>query len=200
MSWLSSQYSVIGHALDQLHDEVRAGRSSVAPASRTRAMLGWSIRARAWRSASKRAMTWPVSMPGLMILSATLRRTGCSCSAMKTTPMPPSPICWSSLYGPIIVPGPSVRGRKLAVEALAAGLTSNTPPEASWAASKASMRSRTPGRRRSALQVSSALGPGRLLQNSGKQGFFSMVGRHGNSPETGIVLLFHAYSVAESYH
>ena len=26
----------------------------------------------------------PVSMPGLMILSATLRRTGCSCSAMQT--------------------------------------------------------------------------------------------------------------------
>ena len=32
--------------------------------------------ASAWRSASNRAMTWPVSMPGLMTLSATLRRTG----------------------------------------------------------------------------------------------------------------------------
>ena len=39
-------------------------------------MFGWSIIARACRSASKRAMTWWLSMPGLMILSATLRRTG----------------------------------------------------------------------------------------------------------------------------
>ena len=39
-------------------------------------MLGWSIRARACRSASKRATTCAVSMPGLMIFSATLRRTG----------------------------------------------------------------------------------------------------------------------------
>ena len=44
-------------------------------------------------------------MPGLMILRATVRRTGCCCSAMKTTPKPPSPICSSSLYGPICVPG-----------------------------------------------------------------------------------------------
>ena len=54
---------------------------SVVPASRTLAMLGWSIIARAWRSASKRAMTCLVSMPGLMIFSATLRRTGWVCSA-----------------------------------------------------------------------------------------------------------------------
>ena len=40
-------------------------------------MFGWSMIASAWRSASKRATTWPVSMPGLMTLSATLRRTGC---------------------------------------------------------------------------------------------------------------------------
>ena len=40
-------------------------------------MLGWSIIARACRSASKRAMTCLVSMPGLMIFRATLRRTGC---------------------------------------------------------------------------------------------------------------------------
>ena len=39
-------------------------------------MLGWSIRARACRSASKRAITWRVSMPSLMILRATLRRMG----------------------------------------------------------------------------------------------------------------------------
>ena len=40
-------------------------------------MLTWSIIARACRSASKRAMTWRLSMPGLMTLSATLRCTGC---------------------------------------------------------------------------------------------------------------------------
>ncbi len=40
-------------------------------------MLGWSIRARAWRSAPNRASTWRLSMPALMSLSATVRRTGC---------------------------------------------------------------------------------------------------------------------------
>ncbi len=35
-------------------------------------MFGWSIIARACRSASKRAITWRVSMPGLMIFSATV--------------------------------------------------------------------------------------------------------------------------------
>ena len=49
---------------------------AVVPASSTRAMFGWSIRARAWRSASKRAMTCAVSMPALMTFRATLRRTG----------------------------------------------------------------------------------------------------------------------------
>src|SRR5689334_4263860 len=43
---------------------------SVAPASMTRATLGWSISAKAWRSDSKRAMTWRVSMPSLMSLTA----------------------------------------------------------------------------------------------------------------------------------
>ena len=46
-----------------------------------------------------------------MTLSATLRRTGVSCSAMKTTPMPPSPIDCSSLYGPMRVPGSLGEGR-----------------------------------------------------------------------------------------
>src|SRR5262249_26019606 len=67
-------------------------------------MLGWTMRARACRSDSKRATTWAVSIPGLMILSATLRCTGCTCSAMKTTPKPPSPIFSSSLYEPTRVP------------------------------------------------------------------------------------------------
>ena len=41
-------------------------------------MLGWSISARACRSASNRATTWRVSMPALMILRATLRLHGLS--------------------------------------------------------------------------------------------------------------------------
>ena len=45
------------------------GRRSTA--SSTLAMFGWSIRARACRSASKRAMTCRESMPGLMSLTAT---------------------------------------------------------------------------------------------------------------------------------
>ena len=45
-------------------------------------MFGWSIIASACRSASNRAITCFVSMPGLMIFSATRRRTGCVCSAM----------------------------------------------------------------------------------------------------------------------
>ncbi|MFB3154771.1 MAG: Maf family protein, partial [Candidatus Acidiferrales bacterium] len=40
-----------------------------------------AIMARACRSASKRAMTCRVSIPGLMILRATFRRTGSVCSA-----------------------------------------------------------------------------------------------------------------------
>ena len=48
----------------------------VVPASSTLAMFGWSIIARAWRSASKRAITCRVSMPGLMIFKATRRLTG----------------------------------------------------------------------------------------------------------------------------
>ena len=45
---------------------VKYGRPlEVAPASSTLAMFGWFIMARAWRSASKRASTCLVSMPGL---------------------------------------------------------------------------------------------------------------------------------------
>ena len=74
----------------QFHDEERPaglGRAGVEHP----AMFGWSIRASAWRSASKRAMTCRVSMPSLMTFRATRRRTGCSCSAIYTTPQPPSP-------------------------------------------------------------------------------------------------------------
>src|SRR5438067_726445 len=60
-------------------------------------MLGWSMSASACRSASNRAMTLFVSMPGLMIFNATRRRIGSSCSAMKTTPQPPSPTCCKQL-------------------------------------------------------------------------------------------------------
>ena len=70
-------------------------------------MLGWSIRARACRSASNRAMTCRESIPALMSLTATSRLTGSVCWAIQTVPMPPSPICSSSLYGPMTAPGAS---------------------------------------------------------------------------------------------
>jgi len=63
-------------------------------------MLGWSIIARACRSASKRASTAFESMPALITLTATARLTGSVCWAMKTLPMPPSPISSISLYLP----------------------------------------------------------------------------------------------------
>ena len=76
-----SQYSVIGTPLTS--SITKYGRPlSVAPPSNTRDMLGWSISANAWRSASKRATTAWVSIPGLMIFNATLRWIGRCCSAM----------------------------------------------------------------------------------------------------------------------
>ena len=54
----------------------------VIPPSKILAMFGWSMIASAWRSASKRATTSRVSIPILMILSATRRLTGSRCSAI----------------------------------------------------------------------------------------------------------------------
>ena len=48
-------------------------------------MFGWSIRASAWRSASKRAMTCRESMPALISLTADPALTGSVCSAIQTT-------------------------------------------------------------------------------------------------------------------
>src|SRR5262245_44583894 len=107
-------------------------------------MLGWSMRARAWRSASKRATTWRVSIPGLSTFSATLRRTGSVCSAMNTTPNPPSPICSSSLYGPTTEPVPSPAGWSMvATGSRATGRSPRNPPASSWARSRASIRRRS---------------------------------------------------------
>ena len=71
--------------------------ASVAPASRTRAMPGWSIIASACRSASNRAITCRVSIPTLMSFRATSRRTGRSCCARNTLPKPPSPMSRSNV-------------------------------------------------------------------------------------------------------
>ena len=57
-------------------------RKSIPSRLRARAIFAWSINARAWRSASNLAITARVSMPGLIIFNATLRRTGRTCSAM----------------------------------------------------------------------------------------------------------------------
>ena len=59
-------------------------------------MLGWLIKASAWRSASKRWRISCESMPALITLSATRRFTGFVCSATQTVPMPPSPSFSSS--------------------------------------------------------------------------------------------------------
>jgi len=64
----------------------------VAPASYTFAIAGWSISASACRSDSKRATIDRVSMPGLINLIATVRRTGLVCSPSQTSAIPPSPI------------------------------------------------------------------------------------------------------------
>jgi hypothetical protein len=88
---LRSQCLVIGAPWTYSMTKYGSPRS-VVPASKTRATLGWSMSANAWRSASKRATTCLESIPGLMIFSATRRRTGSDCSARYTTPMPPSPI------------------------------------------------------------------------------------------------------------
>ena len=84
---------------------------SVAPASRTLAMLGWSISASAWRSASKRATTWAVSMPGLMTLSATRRRTGCLLLGHVDDAHPPLADLLEQLVGADELPGRLDRGR-----------------------------------------------------------------------------------------
>ena len=64
------------HALDQFHHEVGPAAVASCPRRSTLAMFGWSISARACRSASKRAITCRESMPALMILSATSRLSG----------------------------------------------------------------------------------------------------------------------------
>ena len=103
------------HALDQFHDEVRPAASR------------WRRRRRPWRCSggpsapgpAARPRTGPppagVSMPGLITFRATCRRTGCCCSATNTSPIPPSPICSISLYGPMIVPGVLGRGLRTAL-------------------------------------------------------------------------------------
>ena len=94
-----SQYSVIGSP--GTYSITKYGRPfSVAPASYTLAIPGWSIRARACRSDSNRATTSRLSIPLRISLRATMRRTGSVCSACQTSPMPPSPSRCSRRYGP----------------------------------------------------------------------------------------------------
>ena len=136
-------------AVDQLHDEVgpaAVGRAGVEDPGDVRVVhqrQGLPLGLEAGDDL-------PVSMPGLMIFRATLRRTGCCCSAMKTTPMPPSPICCSSLYGPMTVPGPLGDGLVARSRPQAGRASSRKlPASASWARSSRSTSPRAgPGRRR----------------------------------------------------
>ncbi len=129
-------------------------------------MFGWSIRASACRSASKRAMTWRESMPALINLTATRRLTGSVCWAIQTLPMPPSPIGSMSLYGPIARPELSVVGWSLVASVMSAAGRSSRLSVRSTAASSASRwtirasspphASRTYSRRRSGSGMSRA--------------------------------------------
>jgi hypothetical protein len=87
--------------LDQFHHEV-GSPLSVVPASRTLAMLGWSIIDSAWRSASKRASTWRAIHAGFDQLERHPPSHRFVLFGHPHRPhRPPSPICCSSLYGPI---------------------------------------------------------------------------------------------------
>ena len=56
--------AVVGDGLARTSSMTKYERPlSVVPASSTRAMLAWSISARVWRSASKRAMTCACPCP-----------------------------------------------------------------------------------------------------------------------------------------
>ena len=115
-------------------------------------MLGWSIRASACRSASKRAITCRGVHPRLDDLQGHLAADRLrSARPRRPTPMPPSPICSSSLYGPMTVPGPragdgpeSARRRGRCRRPAGRG----SSPARSWAASSASTRRAQRRRRR----------------------------------------------------
>ncbi len=77
-------------------------------------------------------------MPALINLTATRRLTGSVCWAIQTLPMPPSPICSMSLYGPITVPGLSVAGWSMVAMGVAAAGRSSRLSGLSAAASSAS--------------------------------------------------------------
>ena len=96
----ASQYSRDRHALNQLHHEegpAVVGRAGVEQLGDVRMVhqrdglpLGLEPRQdRLGRATLDR-----------MSLTATQRLTGSVWSAIQTVPMPPSPICWSSLYRP----------------------------------------------------------------------------------------------------
>ena len=83
----------------------------MVPASSTRAMCGWSINR---QRLAARPRTWR-DLPRIHARLDDFERHPAAdrrrWSATKTRPMPPSPICSSSLYGPITVPGSALRRR-----------------------------------------------------------------------------------------
>ena len=75
-------------------------------------MLGWSIRARACRSASNRASTWRRVHAGLDDLQGHLAADGPGPARPgRPCPCPPRRSAASSLYGPMTAPGPSAAAR-----------------------------------------------------------------------------------------
>ena len=94
--------------------------------------------ARACRSCSNRATTSRVSMPSLITVSATSRRTGRCCTARNTLPNPPSPSSSSSRYAPTWLPGRSPKPRCSAADSRALPAVALPPRPSpfsrSWAA------------------------------------------------------------------
>ena len=155
------------------------------PPSSTLAMLGWSIRARAWRSCSKRCSTALESMPALMSLSATLRLTGSVCLATQTSPMPPSPIVFDQRVAAgddrarpgdrrLVVESSPLSARvsrlgELLNSPVASGLATTGRLEAACAASNASTAARICGWPAQATSRNAARSAGDLLNASWKR-------------------------------
>ena len=143
--WFWSQYSVIANAPHQFHHEIgpaRLGRARIQHLGDVRMIhhrqrLPLRLEPRDHRL---------VSIPSLMTFSATRRRTGSVCSAIYTTPQPPSPIRSSNLYRPSVWPTASsgASARSSLMVALTFGPGGGQHSGWSCAASRASRRAAGP--------------------------------------------------------
>ena len=120
-------------------------------------MLGWSMIARAWRSASNRAIT-RLSMPGFRISGRRGGRMGMDCWRGRRRPAePPSPICSSRRNGPIVRPMTEC-DRFGTPQQRAVGLPRNPPGAIESGEKRQDFVSELPGRRRPGLDEGLAVG------------------------------------------